>query len=126
MDLIKFSEGARLLGPQRTRSESRSVPSLFVAALTVRLRPFAPVDELHGGLEGGVALTHPLVFGQAEKIEEHALQVRHRGFTDTDLRNGGGFDQRDTDLLPERLREIRRGHPASGAPTENDDVANQR
>ena len=46
-----------------------------------------PVDELHGHLEAGVALAHPVVLGDAEVVEEGALQIRHGRLPHADARD---------------------------------------
>jgi hypothetical protein len=78
-----------------------------------------PVDELDGGLERGVAAAHPVVLGQAEVVEEGALQVGHRGFAHADPGNGLGLHQGDVHAALERFRKIRGRHPSGGPAAED-------
>ena len=42
---------------------------------TALSRGVPPVDELHGGLEGTVAVSHPLILRETEEIKKHALEL---------------------------------------------------
>ena len=97
-------------------------PSLVHPRFRLPVTGCAPVDEPHAHLETGVALAHPLLFGQSKEVEERPVQVRHRRLAHPDPRNGRRFQHRDGDLGAERLAEIGGGHPARRTAAEDDDL----
>jgi hypothetical protein len=62
-------------------------------------RRSSPVDELDPGLQRRATMTHPLLLGQAEVVEEDSLQVRNRRLANADRGNRRRFHNRNLDLL---------------------------
>src|SRR6185503_18582209 len=83
-----------------------------------------PIDELHCALEAGIATAHPLLFGNAEEVEENGLQVWHSRFPHADPWNRRRFDNRDVHSR-HCLLEVRSRHPASGAAADNYDFLDE-
>src|SRR5262245_34920263 len=77
-----------------------------------------PVLEPDAYLEGGGALTHEVLFVDAEQAMERNDGWYGR-FTHTDGADFLGLHQRDLEQLAEMRRQRDRGHPAGGAAAGN-------
>src|SRR5262245_8849137 len=79
-----------------------------------------PVDELDRELVGGVASRHPFVLSKAQRIEEQ-LDGAEGGFAHADAAEVSRLDYCQVNIAWQCFVEIRRGHPTSGASSDNHD-----
>ena len=75
-------------------------------------RGLPPVDELHGGLEGAVAVSHPLILRETEEMKKYALKIRNGCLPcQLHLSNVWRLEKCDLHLIGQGLAEI--GCPSS-------------
>src|SRR3984957_17652743 len=81
-----------------------------------------PVADLNTELDRALSLTHELVLVEFQQmIEPH--KPGNRGFPNTHPADFIGLHDGDVAFAVDRARERGCGHPASGAPTQDNDVS---
>ena len=116
----RFTDPVLMLQPpilgKRDIVAIRNEPEGMVEMIPTGLsRGLPPVDELHGGLEGAVAVSHPLILRETEEIKKYALKIRNGRLADSYFSNVWRLDKCDLHFIGQGLAEIGCRHPAGAS-----------